>query len=352
MRRLALLLAVGVLSVGRVRLHSDDLFLDRFKDYLESLRVQAGIPGLAAAIVGTDDIVWEHAFGQQDIERSIATRTDTPFQLDGLTQVFTASLVLRCFEEGHVSLDDPIGRFAPKSPYASATIRQVLTHTVATSDRLVFDYHLERLAPLTSAIRACTRDSFRETLADLLDRLAMINSVPGANVISLAPPAEGVPDRSAVERYTHVLDRLATPYAMYARGRVRPSQYTATTLTPTSGLVSTVRDFAQFDVALRKGLILRAETRAAAWNAPVGASGQRLPHGLGWFVQTYNRETIVWQMGVSENASSSLVVMVPARGFSLILLANSSGLVRPFPLTAGDLTASPFGRLFLELFVR
>jgi CubicO group peptidase (beta-lactamase class C family) len=333
-------------------LYSDDLFLDRFKDYLESLRVQAGIPGLAAAIVGTDDIVWEHAFGQQDIERSIATRTDTPFQLDGLTQAFTASLVLRCFEEGHVLLDDPIGRFDPKSPYASATIRQVLTHTSGTSDRLVFDYHPERLEPLTFAIRACTGDSFRETFADLLDRLAMINSVPGADAISLAPPAEGVPDPSAVERYTHVLDRLATPYAMDARGRVRPSQYTATTLTPTSGLVSTVRDFAQFDVALRKGLILRAETRAAAWSAPLGANGQRLPHGLGWFVQTYNRETIVWQMGVSENASSSLVVMVPARGFSLILLANSSGLVRPFPLTAGDLTASPFGRLFLELFVR
>ena len=89
-----------------------------------------------------------------------------------------------------------------------------------------------------------------------------------------------------------------------------------------------------------------------AWLAPLGADRQPLPHGLGWFVETYKGETIVWQFGVSPNASSSLMVTVPARGITLILLANSDGLVKPFALTTGDLTVSPFGRLFLGLFVR
>jgi hypothetical protein len=69
-------------------------------------------------------------------------------------------------------------------------------------------------------------------------------------------------------------------------------------------------------------------------------------------VQNYRGETVVWQFGVSANASSSLVVTVLGRGLTLILLANSDGLVKPYPLAAGDLTASPFGRLFLGLFVR
>ena len=46
------------------------------------------------------------------------------------------------------------------------------------------------------------------------------------------------------------------------------------------------------------------------------------------------------------------MVTVPARGITLVLLANSDGLVKPFALATGDLTASPFGRLFLGLFVR
>jgi hypothetical protein len=66
----------------------------------------------------------------------------------------------------------------------------------------------------------------------------------------------------------------------------------------------------------------------------------------------YNGEPVVWQFGVSENGASSLIVSVPSRWVTLILLANSAGLVKPFALNSGDLMASPFGRLFLSSFVR
>jgi hypothetical protein len=148
------------------------------------------------------------------------------------------------------------------------------------------------------------------------------------------------------------VDQLATPYAVDSRGRPSVSRYVALALTPSSGAISTARDLGQFVLGIRKGIIVRPETLALAWKPAVGADGQRLPHGLGWFVQSYSGETIVWQFGVSDNASSSLVVTVPGRGVSLVLLANSDGLTRPFPLAAGDLTASPFGRLFLGAFVR
>jgi hypothetical protein len=55
---------------------------------------------------------------------------------------------------------------------------------------------------------------------------------------------------------------------------------------------------------------------------------------------------------VGDNASSSLLVTVPGRDLTLVLLANSDGLVKGFPLAAGDLAVSPFGKLFLGLFVR
>ena len=350
----ALAVAASLLAGVPVRAEDpiDDLIFGRFRDYVESLRTQAGIPGLAAAIVGPDDILWEHAFGWQDLERSIATRTDTPFHLDGLTQVFTASLVLRCVEEGRLSLDDRIGRFDSASPDANATLRQVLTHTSGTPDNLVFAHQPERLAPLASAIRTCTGDSFRESTTDLLDRLAMTDSVPGPDVIRLTPPAEGIPSPAARERYTGLLARLARSYAVDRQGRPSPSSAAATSLTPTAGLIATVRDVAKFDVAMRNGVLLRRDTLAAAWRAPLGSGDRRLPHGMGWFVQTYNGETVVWQFGLGENASSSLVMTLPARELTLILLANGDGLVKGFAPAAGDVTASPFARLFLGTFVR
>ena len=353
MRRSFLTLTLAVLLIVRAPLvHADDLLLDRFRDYLASLRVQAGIPGLAAAIVGTTDIVWERAYGQQDVARNVAMRTDTPLHLDGLTQVFTASMLLRCVEEGQLSLDDRIGELTRGGPDANATVAQLLTHTSGAPESLVFEYRPERLAPFTVVVRACAIGSYRKTLSNLLDRLAMDDSVPGPDVTHIVPPAEGIPTPAAAAHYASVLERLATPYAVDRQGRLSPSQSAATTLTPASGIISSVRDLAKFDVALRRGVLLRADTLAVAWRAPVGRSGQALPHGLGWFVQSYGGQTVVWQFGVGDNASSSLVVTAPARGLTLILLANSDGLAKPFGLAAGDLTVSPFARVFLELFVR
>ena len=94
------------------------------------------------------------------------------------------------------------------------------------------------------------------------------------------------------------------------------------------------------------------EWRTFAWTPPTDASGQPLPHAYGWFVQTSNGERIVWQFGVSDNASSSMIIMLPRRGLTLILLANTQGLARPFALSAGDVTVSPFVRLFLSIFAR
>src|SRR5437667_7209412 len=116
---------VAMFAVGVPVRAADDLVLDRFREYLDALRTQAGIPGLAAAIVANNDILWEGAFGKQDLERSIPARSDTPFHMDGLTQIFTASLVLRCVEEGGLSLDLPIGRFVDNAPEPNATVRQL-----------------------------------------------------------------------------------------------------------------------------------------------------------------------------------------------------------------------------------
>jgi CubicO group peptidase (beta-lactamase class C family) len=349
MRRLHLISAVIVLLLVCGPAYAQSPVYDVFRDYLDSLRAQAGIPGLAAAIVDPNQIVWQHAYGRQDLNRNVVTRTDTPFHADGLTEMITATLVLSCVEENRLSLDDHIAKFQPNSSQPDLTIRQLLTHTDANQ---VFAYHPDRLEPLSDAVRACTDVSFRETFATLLERLAMVDSVPGSDSISLQPPAEGIPDSDQAARYADVLQRLATPYAIDSKGRGVVSQYAAKTLTPATGLISTVYDLAKFDLALKQGILLESETLDSAWRAPIGPGNRPLPHGLGWFVQTYNSEPVVWQFGLDEGAASSLMITLPARGMTLILLANSDRLVKPLPLAAGDLMVSPFARLFLSLFAR
>jgi CubicO group peptidase (beta-lactamase class C family) len=353
MRRPLVVLTIAVVLIAGAHLRADDLTISFFGDYLESLRRQAGIPGLSAVIVGPTEVSWARGLGVQSVERNIATQTNTPFHTDGLMQTITASLVLRCVEEGRLSLDARVGQFDAQSPDAAATISQILTHTTGSADSAVFNYRPERVNPLALAVQSCTGESFRATVAKLLDRVAMIDSVPGADVMQLAPPDPGIPTGD-IARYGSALAGLAVPYIVDSGGRAAPTQYSRAqgTLQASGGLISTVDDLARFDLAIKRGVLLQPDTLAAAWRPPVGRDGQPLPHGLGWFVQSYNGNRIVWQYGVGENGSSSLIVTIMPRGITLILLANSDGLVRPYALSAGDLTVSPIGRVFLGLFAR
>ena len=329
------------------------LVYEVFGGYLDSLRDQAGIPGLAAVIVDGTGIVWERAYGRQDIGRALATRADTPFNADGLTQTITAAMVLRCAEERRLTLEDTVGSFGVATSEPDATLRQLLTHTSGHSDNLTYLFRPERLAPLWRIVRSCAVDSYRETFATLLHRLAMFDSIPGPNMLTVVPPEEGVPHPDDVARYVAIMQRRATPYFVDGSRRARPSSYpeSASLLTPSSGLVTTVRDLAKFDLALKQGILLNRSTLDYAWSAPV-ANGNPLPHGIGWFVQYYNGEKVVWQFGMAENASSSLMITLPARGMTMILMANSDGLVKLYSPANGDVTLSPFARLFLNLFVR
>jgi CubicO group peptidase (beta-lactamase class C family) len=70
--------------------------------------------------------------------------------------------------------------------------------------------------------------------------------------------------------------------------------------------------------------------------------------GLGWFVQFYRGERVVWHFG-SVPGYSALILKLPARRITFIVLANSDGLSAPFQLTSGDITKSLFATLFLRL---
>src|SRR5439155_14626842 len=112
----------------------------------------------------------------------------------------------------------------------------------------------------------CTGDSYRENVANVLARTAMVDSVPGPDVINLEPPAEGIPSPDAAKRYASVLAQLATPYSVSTSRRASQSQYTATTLTPGDGLIATAYDFARFELALRDdGRIVRRQSLLDAW---------------------------------------------------------------------------------------
>jgi CubicO group peptidase (beta-lactamase class C family) len=324
-----------------------------FERYLDALRQQAGIPGLSAAIVENGSIVWERGFGLRDVENTLPALPDTPYPIADLTEPFAAVLLAQCVERGALEWDAPMRRWTSRIPEASATVRHVLTHSSAGTPGAAFRFDPPRYAAVTPVVEACVDRPYRQALAaELLDRLGMADSVPGHDLVDpSAGDARALFDAGDLARYAGVVARLAAPYKVDKSGKATRSEYPPRGIDAAVGMISTARDLARLDAALDDGVLLDSGTLAAAWTNAVGANGAVLPTGLGWFVQFYNGERVVWHYGVASNAFSSLVIKVPGRRLTLILLANSDGLNATPSLSEGDVTASPFARLFLKFFL-
>lgn len=331
---------------------SSPLAVSPFEAYLELLRQQAGIPGLSAAILQNGEIVWERGFGFQNLETRLRATPDTPYPIGDLSEIVASTLILQCAEERRLSIDESAERYGA-SLDPGVTVRQLLGHTSAPPPGDAFRYDPSRFAQLTPVIESCIPQPYRKTVAvRILERLAMKDSVPGRDVQDPIVSQQNLFGTAVQQRYASVLERIATPYKVDRKGRASRMEIPAETLTAATGMVSTVRDLARLDAALEAGTdpMLRQETRLAAWTNNVGRDRMPLPTGLGWFVQRYNGELVVWQFGQITNGYSSLMVKLPARRLTLILLANSDGLTASFDLQSGDVLKSLFAVLFLRLF--
>lgn len=327
---------------GSAQSSGSALTLGLFERYLDALRLEFGIPGLSVAVV-EDGRTWERAFGKSDVNANVNATATTPYPITGLTESIGASIALyQCVELGRGRLTDRILRWTPFTE-PTTTIENLLSHTSAEGQ---YRYDPGRYSTLTDVAGECAKAEFDDLLADtVLSGFAMVDSVPGLDAVS--SPRSRFFTTAQLDRYSNALRRVAVPYRLDSKGVATRSDYSpAPGVSAATGVISTVRDLAQFDTALADGVMLSPSLLAQAWNSPSGR-----PTGLGWFVQQYSGQRIVWQFGVATDAYSSLIVKIPDRRLTLILLANSDRLTNTLNPQAPDVTQSVFARTFLRLFI-
>ena len=317
--------------------------------YLESLRQQAGIPGMSAAVVRDGVVIWEKGYGFQNVASRIRATPDTPYPAGDISGTLAAIMLLQCVERRQLELDAPVRKYGVELPDAGLTMRDLLSHTSADPEE-PFAYSPERYGLLTGVMEKCEPHSYRKSVAELLDRAAMRDSVPGADLWhSDEVLREGEFEPEDIDRYRHVLERMALPYKVDSKGRPERIELPSLPISASGGLVTTVRDLARLDAATDSEVFLHQDMLDAAWTPVSTRQGTLAPMGLGWFVQSNRGERVVWHFGLISNAYSSLMLKLPNRKLTLIILANSDRLSSPFQLPSGNVTRSLFATLFLKL---
>jgi CubicO group peptidase (beta-lactamase class C family) len=352
LRRLSIATAVLLsIVVSAQRTEAQGLTFSLFERYLESFRVEAGIPGLSALIIQNSVVVWERGLGRRDVESGAPALPDTPYLIGGLSQTFGATLLLRkCVDQWGAQLDDPVALRNSSYPDGVTTLRQLLSHTAPGGAGYL--YSPDRFAALTPVVERCAQRPYAAVLgSEIFDRFAMLDSAPD-QILATAPTVGDAAlfDAGHLARYADVAEKMAPVYRVTSGRPQRNNDIPARRADAADGIITSARDLALFDNALLTNALLASATRDEAWTQSL-ASGTPIQTGLGWFVQNYHGEPVVWQFGMTRGGHSALIVKAPNRGLTFIALANSDGLTAPFSLEAGDVTKSPFATLFLRFFL-
>jgi CubicO group peptidase (beta-lactamase class C family) len=104
------------------------------RSWLEAQRAYDQIPGVSAAIVHDQEVLWSGGFGKADLASGRPANADTLYSVCSISKVFTSLAVLQQRDAGKLRLDDPVGRHLPwfalrkSEGEGDITIEGLLTH--------------------------------------------------------------------------------------------------------------------------------------------------------------------------------------------------------------------------------
>jgi len=240
------------------------------ESWLDGQRAYDRVPGLSAAIVHDQKLLWSGASGYADIEGSEPATADTIYGICSISKLFTGIAVMQLRDQGKVHLDDPVSRLLPwfnldqvHTGSPSITLEGMLTHSAGLPRESESPYWSGPDFPFP------TQSEIREKL-DSQSTLYPASRYFQYSNLGLTLVGEVVEEKSGqpYEAYVreHILTpiglndtdtgfptdareaRIATGYSYPGRDGVLEAmpRYDARGITPAAGFASTALDLAKF----------------------------------------------------------------------------------------------------------
>jgi len=240
------------------------------ESWLAAQRAYDRVPGLSAAIVHDQDLVWSGASGFADLESKEPASADTIYGICSISKLFTGIAAMQLRDQGKFQLDDPISTMLPwfnlqQSFEGSAdiTLRNLLTHASGLPRESDTPYWVgpDFPFPTSEEVREMLGGQATIYTADRYHQYSNLGlSLVGEVVVEqsgqdyttyvdehiLAPL--GMTDTSTGFPTDQREPRIATGYGYSGRDGVFPPmpRYDARGITPAAGFASTALDLARF----------------------------------------------------------------------------------------------------------
>jgi len=326
-----------------------------FEGRLEEWRIRLKMPAFSASIVKDNEILWAKGFGYADIDDQILATEKTIYHLASLTKPFASIILMQLVEQNKVNLEDPISKYGIDLSDAreygmdltseeEIKVKHLLTHTAQGIPGSYYQYSGFLYGYIDDVIARSSGSSFAELLVqNITQPLHLVSTIP--NISDSSNFSYTGLDASALSR------QCASPYIIDSLYNIVEGEMEGY-FGASAGLMSSALDMAAFSIAITNQALLNPDTWTQVFSPTISVDGDTLPYGYGWFIQNYKGMKIIWHYGYW-NTNSSLIMLVPERGYNFVILANTNLLSRPFGLGGGDgnVFHSPFAIEFARTFL-
>jgi len=331
-----------------------------FDEVLAAFHARNRIPALAVAIVRDGRILWEKAYGWSDDEAEVPATTDTTFSIASVTKPIAAVAILAEADAGKLDLSTPMradrgwqgtcewlagsailfgggGTEADGTPIAKmdcareTTLRDILNMRV-NGDGASFVYNPVSYARIDRVIAGAGGRDLRDIVRERVMDRAGIHDI----ALGWRDPQGG----SAL--------RLLAPPFVVRDGEPVKNSVSDDDFRAAAGIKASVRQLAQFDIALDAGRLLSGEWRARIFDAPLERPAG--DYRWGWFVQDWQGHRLAWHSGWDPERYSAMYLKVVDRELALVVLANTEALWWGNSLARADIQGSPVAAAFLSGF--
>jgi CubicO group peptidase (beta-lactamase class C family) len=330
--------------------------LNLLQVWLDAQRAYQQIPGVSAAVVYDQQLLWSAGFGYSDLSRKTPATPSTIYSICSISKLFTSIGVMQLRDEGKLRIDDPVARYIPwfkikrSDPLGpEITIEGLLTHSSGLPRESDFPYWTgpefafptreqvkERLASQETLYPAETYFQYSNlglTLAG--EVIASVSGEPydayvGKHILQPLGLKSTTPEIPEKERG----GRLATGYSALRRDgtRVAVPFFMARGIAPAAGYASSAEDLArfaswQFRVLERKGgeEVLRSNTLREMQRVHWVDADLETMWGLGFSVSRSEGKVFVGHGGSCPGFRTQLLVK-PDEKLATIFMANAQGV--------------------------
>ncbi len=347
-----------------------DLLSAQLADELEL----QNIPGMTAAVILDQEIIWSGAYGYANLDEKIPMTIQHLFRVGSITKLFTATMLMQLRDAGKLFLDEPLEKYEPRIKFKSSfpdpkppTFRQVVSHTsgIPRESTLNFwkdlnfpqpDVLLENLEGAEIIFPPYSEFKYSNLGISLLGHtLSLIAGKPYRDYVKQAilEPL-GMKD-SGFDLTPEFYSKRAIGYVSDAEGKnFQPAPiFDLECISPAGQLYSNVIDMAKF-------ISMQFSDKAAGGNQVVGGSTLREMHspvfygegankgtdiGIGWILaKTASGHRVIGHSG-GIHGYVTQIGMIPAMKLGFAVFTNTMSDVGKICNEALELLAPVFNRL-------